>query len=128
MPISMDSRNSEVRREKRFEIVAICQVTAIFLVLITCVVNLSLGTDKAELWSSLLAGALGYLLPSPRFKKQKNGSLLPDASQQQFAQLLPGEHVDGLYDAALQSDQPSGLLGVCPSGDQLPAKLVYSST
>ena len=109
------SQGSSTWRKRRWEIVTICQVAAIFIVIITCVINLSIGTDKAELWSSLLSGGLCYLLPFPKFKK--NGTLLLNSTQQQFPQLLPGEHLDDLYNPSGQSDQIAGGVGMCPHGD-----------
>ena len=47
------------------------QVTAIFIVIIACVINLSTGTGIAELWASLLGAAFGYLLPNPKIRKLK---------------------------------------------------------
>src|SRR5215470_4047062 len=88
MAVSVRSQNGSNSTDRRWEIVTVCQVIAIFIVLITCVINLSIGTDKAELWSSLLSGGLGYLLPSPKYKK--NGTLLLNSTQQQFPHLQPG--------------------------------------
>ena len=48
-----------------------CQVIAIFIVIIACVLNLSLNNgNKPELWASLLSGCLGYLLPAPKIKRR----------------------------------------------------------
>jgi hypothetical protein len=66
---------------KRIHIIAyICQVAAIFAVISACLINLSIGDDKAALWSSLLSGALGYLLPAPKIRKDE--SFLPSSTQQ----------------------------------------------
>jgi len=60
---------------KRIHIIAyLCQVVAIFAVIIACLINLSIGDDKASLWSSLLSGALGYLLPNPKIRKDESFS------------------------------------------------------
>jgi len=81
----MDESNvsrSSFSTKKRLSIVSyVCQVAAIFVVIVGCVVNLSIGDDKSALWASLLSGALGYLLPAPKIKKNES-SLLPDASEQ----------------------------------------------
>jgi hypothetical protein len=66
---------------KRIHVIAyLCQVIAIFAVIIACLINLSIGDDKAALWSSLLSGALGYLLPAPKIRKDE--SFLSSSSQQ----------------------------------------------
>ena len=70
------------------------QVLAIFTVIVACIVNFSIGADKSELWSSLLSGALGYLLPAP---KLKNNELLPNASVKQFREVLSEQHDDPLH-------------------------------
>jgi hypothetical protein len=71
----------------------IAQVLAIFTVIVACIVNLSTGSDKSELWSSLLSGALGYLLPAP---KLKNNELLPNSPLKQLREILSGQHSDSL--------------------------------
>lgn len=58
------------------EIIYFTQVLLIFIVVIVCLFNLTT-LNKTEsknyaLWSSLLSGCLGYLLPSPRLKKKKS--------------------------------------------------------
>lgn len=88
---------------KSFEIAFLCQVAAIFTVIIACVINLSIGLDKAELWSSLLSGALGYLLPSPKLRR-KNEQLLRDPPLQLVTSLLPKQHHDELHDEASNPD------------------------
>jgi len=94
-------------RSRSIEIAFICQVIAIFIVIIACVVNLSIGLDKAELWSSLLSGALGYLLPSPKIRR-KNESFLHDTPLQLVSSLLPKQHSDAVHD---QVDNPDSALG-----------------
>ena len=81
----MDGSNvsrSSIGTKKRLSIVAyVCQVAAIFVVIVGCVINLSIGDDKSALWASLLSEALGYLLRAPNIKKNES-SLLPEASEQ----------------------------------------------
>src|SRR5215469_9046806 len=84
-------------RSRSIEIAFICQVIAIFIVIIACVVNLSIGLDKAELWSSLLSGTLGYLLPSPKIRR-KNESFLYDTTRLITPITLSGDWEYGLYE------------------------------
>ena len=64
------------------EVVYFCQVVVILTVVIACLVNLSFGDSKNDaLWSSMLSGCVGYLLPAPRIEKKKN-VILPDSTQQ----------------------------------------------
>jgi hypothetical protein len=63
------------------EIIYFCQVVAIYIIIIACIVNLSLGSDKDSLWASMLSGCIGYLLPSPKIQKNKNDALLHDPAE-----------------------------------------------
>ena len=51
------------------EIVYFSQTLLIFIVVITSIVNLSLGHDEAKLWTALLSSSLGYILPNPKLKR-----------------------------------------------------------
>lgn len=53
------------------EVVYFCQVILIYIVVITCVVNLTLQRDDGKVWTSLLSGCLGYMLPNPKIKIRK---------------------------------------------------------
>ena len=76
------SNNSKIwqlfgKRVPKAETVFISQVIILYIVIITCIVNLSMKNGISELWVSLLSYSLGCLLPSPRLKKPhnpKNGS------------------------------------------------------
>ncbi len=54
------------------EIVFFAQVILIYIIVITSIVNISLG-DTQELWVILLTSCLGYLMPSPSLYKNKHG-------------------------------------------------------
>jgi len=95
---------------ERLKVIAyFSQVVAIFIVIIACIVNLSLGNNKSELWSSLLGGALGYLLPNP--KLGKNDTLLPNTAIQQFEEILPEKHNDALHDEATNDNRTGWRVG-----------------
>ena len=61
------------RRIRKPEMTFIFQVIILYIVIITCIINLSLKNGTSELWVSLLSYSLGCLLPSPKIKKL-NGS------------------------------------------------------
>ena len=42
------------------------QVALIFIVVITSIDNLILGSEKTHLWIALLSSSLGYILPAPK--------------------------------------------------------------
>ena len=52
----------------RSEIVFFSQVILIYIVVITCIINLTRSEDKAQIWTALLSACLGYLLPNPTLK------------------------------------------------------------
>lgn len=50
------------------------QVFLIYIIVITCIVNLSLGKDEQKIWIVLLSSSLGYLLPNPSIKPLRNNN------------------------------------------------------
>jgi hypothetical protein len=94
----------------------LCQIAGIFAVITTCLINLSIARDNLALWSSLLSGSLGYLLPSPKFKPASNSNepFLPNPPLEQFGEILPGQHDDQLLDSPSIADRPNGRLGDGP--------------
>lgn len=54
----------------RSELTYLCQMTLIYIVVITSLVNLTTGTTHTELFVSLLSSALGLALPSPHLHKK----------------------------------------------------------
>lgn len=49
----------------RDEIVFFSQVIISYIVITTCIINLSLKNGDSNLWTALLSCTLGYLLPAP---------------------------------------------------------------
>ena len=43
----------------------------VYIVVITSIVNLCISDKNTCLWSSLVSGSVGYLLPSPSISKKK---------------------------------------------------------
>ena len=81
--LSHESRWSAAFRQfPKVEVIYFTQVVLIYSVVIACVVNLSFTQGNQSLWSSLLSGCLGYLLPSPNLGKRKHEPLLSDAAEQ----------------------------------------------
>lgn len=70
------------RRLPKAEIVFFCQVILIYIVVVTCIANLTLNVGKSHLWTSLLSGCLGYLLPNPTLsttlEKKKTANKVED--------------------------------------------------
>lgn len=55
-------------RAIKSELVFFSQVIIIYIVVCLCLFNLTTGHTQANLWSALLSGSLGYLLPNPKIK------------------------------------------------------------
>ena len=49
-------------------IIFIAQVVLLFIVVITSLVNLTVGNENTNLWTMVLTSCLGYMMPNPRFK------------------------------------------------------------
>lgn len=56
----------------RKEIVYFSQITLVYIVTIFCIINLTLYDEKTQLWTALLSGCLGYILPSPTLDSKTN--------------------------------------------------------
>lgn len=52
------------------EVMFFCQVFALYIVIIVCLVEIVVENGENKLWFSLLAGSIGYLLPNPTLKKE----------------------------------------------------------
>ena len=57
------------KKIRKPEMTFIFQVIILYIVIITCIINLLLKNGTSELWVSLLSYSLGCLLPSPKIKK-----------------------------------------------------------
>jgi hypothetical protein len=103
------SRTSTVVKKRLHVVAYTCQVLAIFTVIVACLINLSIGDDKSALWSALLSGALGYLLPAPKLRNYE--SLLPNTSQQQLDEVLSRQQSHTIYDSSPNDNRTDGRMG-----------------
>ncbi len=56
-------------------IIFISQSLILYIVIIVCLVNLTIGrTDNSNLWTALLSSSIGYILPNPKYKKYIEGT------------------------------------------------------
>lgn len=56
-------------RVTRSAVVFFVQIFILYIAIITCFVNLTIGNGKSELWIALLSLSLGSILPSPKVSK-----------------------------------------------------------
>jgi len=59
------------RKLPKAEIVFFSQVLIIYILVIACIINISLGSD-AELWIVVMSTCLGAILPQPDMKPDKH--------------------------------------------------------
>ena len=93
-----------------------CQVLGIFVIIVACIINLSIGSDKESLWSSLLGSAIGYLLPSPKLSK-KDDPFLSNPSLKFIDAVLPEQRCDTLHDETENYERVDGGMGSGTNGD-----------
>ena len=96
------------RKLPQAEVVFFTQVVLIYLVIVTCIINLSRGQGDSNLWTCLLSSSLGYLLPNPTPKRNvidppasppsQDEPDAPHPPEQQLDEVLPGQHPGQLQD------------------------------
>jgi len=69
------------RSVPKSENVSFCQVLVVCIIICTSVYNLTVGTAPQSLRITLLSSSVGYLMPSPVIKVEKD-HVLPDTSEQ----------------------------------------------
>ena len=72
----MDLQPDSRRRCTKKEIKYCCQLIAVFVVIVVALFNLTFQNDDTDicLWSSLVTGGLGYLVPSPSLSHNETDS------------------------------------------------------
>ena len=60
------------RKTQQSKVVFFSQVIFLYIIILTCLVNITIGSKDFNLWSTLLASSIGYLLPSPTLKDRKD--------------------------------------------------------
>ena len=53
------------------QVVYFSQIILIYIIIITCIINLSLKNGDSNLWTALLSSCIGYILPAPKLKDSK---------------------------------------------------------
>jgi hypothetical protein len=59
------------RKTSKAHFVFLVQIILIYIVIITCIINLSIKNGDSNLWTALLSSCLGYILPAPSIKEKK---------------------------------------------------------
>jgi len=54
------------------EAIFICQVVILYIIIITCIVNLSISNGDSNLWTALLSSSLGIMLPAPTLSRRRH--------------------------------------------------------
>jgi hypothetical protein len=58
----------------------LCQVLLIFIVVCVCLINLTFQWGDQNLWSLVLTGCMGYIMPNPKIKL-KSGKITEEADE-----------------------------------------------
>lgn len=53
------------------QVVYFSQIIILYIIILTCIVNLSLKNGDSNLWTALLSSSIGLILPSPKIKNKK---------------------------------------------------------
>lgn len=53
------------------QVVYFSQIIILYILIITCIVNLSLKNGDSNLWTALLSSSIGIIIPAPKIKKKK---------------------------------------------------------
>jgi len=54
------------------EAIFICQVVILYIIIITCIVNLSISNGDSNLWTALLSSSMGIMLPAPTLSRRRS--------------------------------------------------------
>ena len=57
------------QRVPKTECVFAVQILMLYIIIITCLMNLTMGHADSNLWTVLLSSSLGLMLPSPSLKR-----------------------------------------------------------
>ena len=65
------------------EIVFLCQVVILYMVIVVCIYNLTVGHGDYTLWTALLSSSLGYLglLSNPSMKREDGVRVLSRSTE-----------------------------------------------
>ena len=80
------SHNITIKKRKNL-IVFITQTFLLYIVSVTAIINLSLGTSCKPLWISFLSSSLGYLLPAPQIKNNETNDNNQLSNNPRFSKL-----------------------------------------
>jgi len=70
-PGSLDHWNILGRQVYKSEFAFLAQTVIVYIVVITSLLNLSLGNQRDDrVWVALLSSGIGYLLPNPSLRKR----------------------------------------------------------
>jgi TctA family transporter len=57
-------------RVQKEQVVFFSQVIISYIVIITCLANITFSSQNTNLWATLASGTIGYLLPSPSLRNE----------------------------------------------------------
>jgi hypothetical protein len=94
------------------QVVFICQVVTALIVIVCGLLNIALTKENTSLWATLVSGAVGYLLPSPRLNtrptSKEDESFLHDTAFELIDGVPPGEHSVTVHDSTSPTSGSDG--------------------
>ena len=61
--------------DNRHFVLFVCQMVVLFAIIVTALINLSIGhSENKDMWIALLSSSIGYLLPNPKYKSINKSS------------------------------------------------------
>lgn len=70
-PITRDSWKFCGYGMDKSQVVYFSQIIIIYIIIVTCILNLSMKNGDSNLWTALLSSCIGYILPAPKLKVTK---------------------------------------------------------
>jgi hypothetical protein len=68
--VNTDDLNIQGKKVNKHKIIYFSQVIALYIVILSSIVNLSLQHPLTELWVTLLSSSISVLLPAPSYRTQ----------------------------------------------------------
>ena len=100
----------------------------IYIVVITSIVNFFSSDKNTCLWSSLVSGSVGYLLPSPSISKKKENDVIAyDSTIEQQHEDVPRKFLKSLRHSLIELNRVGFRLGSFIIGNIISTHLVQYS-
>ena len=94
--------------DNRHFVLFVCQMVVLFAIIVTALINLSIGhSENKDMWIALLSSSIGYLLPNPKYKSINKSSTAEDevdAPSKRLVTAVDEDEVDGPSERPVTAD------------------------